>query len=306
LRVSVVVPALNEERFIARCLESIRRQGVPVEIVVVDNGSTDRTVEIARLYADKVLVLPSVKLGMLRQRGTEASTGDIIVSLDADCVIPEDYLDKLLRHFENPRVVAVGGDILPFNKAQKPYADFINSLKKAFAVFSGANTAFRRSAWEAIGGYRDLQRAEDWDLSQRLKRAGLVIYDPEVYVYTDIPIERPFEVISIGLASGLLGAGLPSKNLLATGLGAGFLTTEIVSVIVKEPSELHHSHLALGSLGLLALTRGSMRPSMTRLLSGFMSGIFWHHWVTEDVGKPHWGAINGAFLTGIVLFLSSL
>jgi len=68
LRVSVVIPALNEEEFIGDCIRSLRAQTLPpAEIIVVDNGSTDRTVEIAKELADKVIIMPDVGIVQLRQ-----------------------------------------------------------------------------------------------------------------------------------------------------------------------------------------------------------------------------------------------
>ena len=307
MRVSVVVPALNEEGHIARCLESIRRQGIPVEIVVVDNGSTDKTVEIAKLYADRVLVVPKAPLGIVRNRGVEASSGDVIVSVDADCVAPEGWLDRLLRHFDDPEVVAVGGPVRPLSEgeAEERYCEFLNGLLN-LGLLSGANMAYRRSAWESVGGYRPLRRGEDWDFSLRLRSVGRVVYDPEAYVYTDVPISRPLEVASIALSSGLLLGGLASGNPFAAGLGSGFMATEALSAFIREPSDIHHSHIALASLGLLALFWGALNPYLAKLMAGLSIGVFWHHYVTEDVGDPTWMPVNGGLLVGLSLLLSGL
>ena len=307
MRVSIVVPALDEEEHIARCLESLRHQGVPVEIVVVDNGSTDRTVEIAERYADRVLVVPKAPLGIVRNRGVEVSTGDIIVSVDADCVAPEGWLERVLSHFDDPEVVAVGGPVRPLSEgeAERRYCEFLNGLL-SLGLLSGANMAYRRSAWESVGGYRPLRRGEDWDLSLRLRSVGRVVYDPDAFVYTDVPLSRPLEVASIALSSGLLLGGLATRNPFAIGLGSGFLATEASTAFIREPSDIHHSHVALASLGLLALFWEALHPYWAKLAAGVSLGILWHHWVTEDVGDPAWMAANGSILLGASLLLSAL
>ena len=89
MRASVVIPAFNEEKLIGDTLRSLRAQTVtPAEIIVLDNGSTDRTVEIARKYADKVLILPGMSLWEMKQVGVEVAKSPIIVTTDADTVAP--------------------------------------------------------------------------------------------------------------------------------------------------------------------------------------------------------------------------
>ena len=96
MRASVVIPALNEEEFIEACLRSLRAQTIsPAEIIVVDNGSTDRTVEIARKYADTVLILPGLSLWEMKQRGVEAAKSPIVVTTDADTVAPPGWLGSI-------------------------------------------------------------------------------------------------------------------------------------------------------------------------------------------------------------------
>ena len=97
--VSIVIPAWNEEEYIAHTLEALRNQTFPrkhTEIIVVDNASTDRTAELARIYgADKVVSESRKGTNFARQRGIDESAGDIVAFLDADCVPPSEWVEKM-------------------------------------------------------------------------------------------------------------------------------------------------------------------------------------------------------------------
>ena len=147
MAVSVVIPALNEEKFIGDCLKALRGQTVPAEIIVVDNGSRDRTVEIARDYADMVIEAPGVRIARLRQIGAEAASGDIVATTDADTFAPPTWLENLLRHFDDPGVVAVGGPVrvLDHGPVKELYASGLSAIAST-GLLLGANMAFRREA----------------------------------------------------------------------------------------------------------------------------------------------------------------
>jgi len=307
LRVSVVIPTLNEEEFIGDCIRSLRAQTMPpAEIVVVDNGSTDRTVEIADKLADKVIIMPDVGIATLRQAGAEAASNPIIVSTDADTTYPNFWLEKLLRHFSEQDVVAVGGPIRPSipGNVENLYAKGLNSSASA-GLFLGANMAFRRDALLKSGGYVKVKRSEDWVLATRLRSQGRIIYDPEAYVFTDVPVNRQIEFAAIAANAGLLGVGAATRSPIPLGIGTGFFVAEVGSALDDVPDGLHHSHLAVVGLALLGLFNGAIPPGTSRFLSSFMTGVMSHHYITEDIFNPPWNQINGAFLFGITLLLAS-
>lgn len=97
IRISVVVPAFNEEHYVAAALESLQGQecAPPYEIIVVDNDSSDDTAAVARRYGVTVLHEPQPGVCAARQRGTAAARGDIVVSTDADTVHPSDWLARI-------------------------------------------------------------------------------------------------------------------------------------------------------------------------------------------------------------------
>lgn len=182
-KISIIIPAYNEATLLTLCLESIEEQDFrgTYEVIVVDNGSSDRTAGIAKLYGARV-ISETDKQGPVFARiaGFKAARGEILVSTDADCVLPPDWLSRIARHFQRKRVA---GLIMAFeyttaNTVAKraarlllPLAIFIDRLSGGH--FSGANFAVRREAYEAVGGFDPkFTTFEDVDLSNRLRRAG--------------------------------------------------------------------------------------------------------------------------------------
>lgn len=301
MNLSVVIPTLNEEKFIEKCLRSIRNQTIPAEIIVVDGGSTDQTVEIAKRYADKVLIAPRVRIGNSRQIGLEAAKNPIVISTDADIIAPQNWLWKLTRHFSDPNVVAVGGPTKPSNPT--PLTNlytYCTSTAARIGFFIGSNTAFRKDALIRAGGYRLDKKGEDWEASIRMKQQGKTIYDSEAYIYTDVPSNRQIEFSLIIATTGITLIGIPQKNMKMIGYGTGFLGTELATTVITEPGPLHHSQLALIGLALINTTN-IVKPKTRDLLNGLLSGVLTHHIVTEDINIPAWGTINTAFLVGALL-----
>lgn len=199
MRVSVVVPTLNEEKYILECLEGIRSQSIGCELIVVDSGSTDHTVELAGKLADKV-VSGRKNIAFNRQRGVEEATEGIVVSTDADCIHPLGWLEKITKYFKDPGVVAVSGPTVPIPEE----ACFLDNL--AYGIgnsflhllhllgtdwFRGSNTAYRRNALIKAGGYNtSLLAREDSELSERVSKLGKTVYDPSVKVMTSMRRRR--------------------------------------------------------------------------------------------------------------------
>lgn len=306
MEATVVIPALNEEEFIEDCLRSLRAQTVPVYIIVLDNGSTDKTVEIAKKYADEVLIHPGLPVWKMKQLGVETAKTPIVVTTDADTVVPPEWIEKLLRHFSDPNVVAVGGPIWPFepDKVSYLYTKSLSAIAQAGLLYD-ANMAFRRDVMLRSGGYSRLRRGWDWELSSRLRKYGRVVYDPEAYVHTDVPFNRQLEFASLAANAGLLSIGAATRSPSALGLSSGFFLSSLGTAIDQVPDGLHHSQVAVSGLGLLSLLRGAMKPYTYRFLSGLFAGVLGHHYITEDVFDPVWGRINGPLFAGVTLLLAS-
>lgn len=196
MKISVVIPAFNEEKYIAKTLDSIRKldkKNYQVELLIIDGGSTDKTVAIAESYAAKVVTILHRGIGFARQKGIEHATGDVIIYTDADSIVPQNWLTVHIKALLAPGVVLSYG---PFKvkDGSTPYKLFINIfqyygwflthylLNMILAV--GQNTAFWRDKALEIGGYNhDLRNMEDLDFSLRLSKIGKAVYHPNLIVY---------------------------------------------------------------------------------------------------------------------------
>jgi glycosyltransferase involved in cell wall biosynthesis len=176
---SFIVPALNEEACIGACLQSIQAQAdAPIEIIVVDNGCTDRTVVIARDMGCTVVGEEKLGLSFARNRGALAAHGNIVCFIDADGVLSRNWLRHARRCFANPAVGAVSG--LSVYTHPNVLKRFWYNLYPALAgtsawlanglfgrmIFTGNNLAIRRQLFLQLGSYEPVI-GEGWWLSQR-------------------------------------------------------------------------------------------------------------------------------------------
>ncbi len=209
---SVIVPVLNEEKTLESTLLSLRNQTFKdFELIVVDNGSTDRSVEIARKYADVLLF--EEKRGVINalKKGFSKAKGEIILSCDADTEYPPDYLERLSKIFSKSKdVVAVYGPFTLrekgrlFNRGALLVYAILNLLSRLFGVplAGAANFAIRKWAYDESGGYDfgDLA-SQDFRLAMKLRKLGKVKYVSTLHVMTSY---RRFE--KEGLVRGLIKA----------------------------------------------------------------------------------------------------
>lgn len=195
MRISAIIPTLNEEELLPYCLDSIINQTHPPdEIIVVDAGSTDRTLEIARKYKVKIIELGTANVAYQREVGAKHAMGDVILSTDADTILNDKFIENALHHLENPDISAVVGAITPINKNPITH---INCLWRDYAwsiCQRGCAIIFKKPQDEELyNGYY-----EPWQDINKLKKhlQGRVIYDPNCLAVTDIPTGQQVETVA--------------------------------------------------------------------------------------------------------------
>lgn len=197
LRVSLVIPAYNEESVIRQCLIAAIYQSVPAhEIIVVDNLSKDRTASIVRQMQDEYPESPLILLsqdqdqGLIPTRnfGLNHATGDILGRIDADSVVEPDWVEQVQLAFTDPTVQAATGPVVYYDMPMRRFglkADdkmrqlMLKLAKHQYHFLFGSNMALRRSAWETIRDETCLDKRdemhEDIDLSLHLAEHDLKI-----------------------------------------------------------------------------------------------------------------------------------
>lgn len=197
--VSVVIPAYNEEALIGPCIESLLNQAtLPLEIIVVDNNSRDRTAAIALGY-QLVRVITEKRQGIVHARnaGFNAAKGDIIGRCDADSILPRNWVQHLSHSFQTRDIAAISGpcSIYDLPKQLKPLKKGLGAThtllyfkgSKAMLgheVLFGSNMAITQKVWKRIRADVCLDESkmhEDTDLSVHIAEAGGIIeYDPKL------------------------------------------------------------------------------------------------------------------------------
>lgn len=190
MKISLIIPVYNEEAYISQCLESIQKQLLlPDEVVICDNGSTDSSTEVIKSYQKR---LP-IKLVHEKQKGIRfavekawrSSSGDIILRTDADSILPSNWISSMVKHFqEKPHLAACGGPIFASDghrllKFIQLIANLANDIVfypvKGYDLLVGANFAIRRHILEKLGGYlcNNPHLGDDQLICQKLKAANL-------------------------------------------------------------------------------------------------------------------------------------
>jgi poly-beta-1,6-N-acetyl-D-glucosamine synthase len=203
--VSVVVPAYNEERVIANCVESVLADRYPhKEVILVDDGSSDRTLEIMRRFeADpRVRVVSQANAGKAAalNAGIARSAGEVLLFVDADGIFTPGTTSELLKGFDRPDVGAVCGNDEPVNldRHQTRLLALLTHgtafVRRALAqvgcltIVSGNCGAFRRAAIEQVGDFMPGFVGEDLELTWRVHLAGWrVAFRPRAIVYAEVP-----------------------------------------------------------------------------------------------------------------------
>jgi glycosyltransferase involved in cell wall biosynthesis len=187
MRISFVVPMKNSSKYIKKCLKSIIKEMLPDdEIIVVDNGSNDNSIMIAREFGITLLNFPEGTIGAVRNYGAQHSQADIIAFIDSDCTISNGWREQVIRNLKNETIVGVGSKVsIPIKASwiERAWLSQRNLSDASPAKYiNSGNFAIKRTIFEKVGGFDNkLVTGEDSELGWRLNNYGYVIIrDPSI------------------------------------------------------------------------------------------------------------------------------
>ena len=204
--VTVIIPAYNEEKAIGKTVDSLLKLSyVNKEIIIVDDGSTDGTFEVAKKYAKndfaRVVTKPNNGKWDALNTGIKVANGEFIVCIDADTLLDPNAIQHLIKHFSDPNIAAVAGNVKVGNRhglltklQALEYVVGINLHRRSEAslqnvtVVPGPIGAFRASVLKEIGLFEGDTFAEDADITFRILRAGYkTVFEARAFGYTEAP-----------------------------------------------------------------------------------------------------------------------
>ena len=221
MKISIVIPAYNEEKALAKTIESALTQDYSdFEVIVVNNASSDRTLEIAQSYAGKyparVKTVTENRKGLLwaRECGRTNASGEIIANIDADCLPSTDWLSHGVRYFVSDRVAAVSGPYdyydggfifryVSLYTQMSIYWIISRIIQLPFvrtgAVMIGGNNMIRAKALENAGGYNTSLTfyGEDTDTAMRVVKSGKIIFSNKLIMKTSARRFRSEGIINL-------------------------------------------------------------------------------------------------------------
>ncbi len=175
--ISIIMPVLNEERNIEKTLQNVSRLKGDFELIVVDGRSTDRTVEIAEKYATTIMVTDRGRAKQMNA-GARIAEGEILLFLHADSRLPRDALNKIETALDDRAVV---GGALKFHlddgSFKFKFVSVLSNLRARLSkTYPGDFGLFvRKSAFDKVGGFNEIELMEDIDLCKRLRKVGELV-----------------------------------------------------------------------------------------------------------------------------------
>ncbi len=189
LQFSIIIPAKNEEATIGRCLDSLANvdwDRSQFEVIVVDNGSTDRTADIAKGKGAHLFIKPELSIAALRNYGVTMANGAILVFLDADCTVAVNWLRSAARYLSRDDVICFGSPpVIPENATWVQIAWFQVRRRSERCVevdwLESMNMFVRRDGFISVSGFNEkMVTCEDYDLSLRLRSLGKLVSDERI------------------------------------------------------------------------------------------------------------------------------
>lgn len=196
MKVSVIIPAFNAEKAIGNCLSALRNQSFSdaFEIIVVDDGSKDNTCVVVNGFRGVLLHKQSnAGPAVARNQGAHLASGRILVFTDSDCIPSKNWLEEMIKPFQDPEVVAVQGAYITQQRGivprfcQAEIEERYERMKKKDRVdFIGSySAAYQKDVFFQAGGFDEQFRTasgEDSDLSYRLSKTGKMVFNPKAIV----------------------------------------------------------------------------------------------------------------------------
>jgi cellulose synthase/poly-beta-1,6-N-acetylglucosamine synthase-like glycosyltransferase len=278
--VTVIVPVYNEEAVIVSALRSLLAlKFVSLEIIVVDDGSTDRTFERAvsleGRYGETTLRVVSKSNGGKASAlnvGIALARHDYVLCMDGDSRLDPDTIRAAMRHFLDPRVAAVAGNVKVVNRENVwsclqalEYLEGLNMARRAQGflrvvnIIPGPIGIFRRDVLQSVGGYDTDTFAEDADLTLKILTAGWhVAYEDRAIAYTEVP-ERFIDLVKqrYRWTRGILQALTKRKTWLKSPRRSPLLWSALAAMLFE--AVLWPAMNVLGNLlfALIALSAGA-------------------------------------------------
>lgn len=206
IKVSVVIPIYNEQKYIGACLESLMKQTDPAdEIIVINNNSTDDSVKIAKQYPVRILKEKEQGMTPARNKGFNEAQFEIIARTDADTILPKNWIRKIKKAFADEKLVGLSGpaefyDLPDFIhnshwQTKATWVKFIVTYNKVVRqilkhdCLYGPNCSIRKSAWDKVKNevcMNDKQVHEDLDLAIHLAPYGKIKFNNKFTVSTSV------------------------------------------------------------------------------------------------------------------------
>jgi glycosyltransferase involved in cell wall biosynthesis len=192
-KISVIIPTLQEQDYIGSTLSRLSQVRPPVEVIVVDGGSSDKTLLIARRFTNKVYRTSKRGISYGRNYGGQKANGDVLVFLDSDVTFPLNFSEKIIQTFKDSTVAGATCNIMPWQSQSgaRTFFKIYNMMIRASCKFKphsrGEFFAVRRSAFQIAKGFDEsMPCLEDHDLANRLSRVGRFVFISDLTVYESL------------------------------------------------------------------------------------------------------------------------
>ena len=176
--ISVIIPSLNEEADLGRCIEGILKEGCDCEIIVADGGSNDKTTETATGYPGVAFIQSQRGRGIQMNMGASVASGDVLLFLHADTTLEVGWAAQMMSVLED---ISISGGAFTFSIRSRLWkyrlVEAWVSLRCKFCLMPYGDQAIfvRKSAFDLTGGYKNIPLMEDVDFIGRLKKLGTIV-----------------------------------------------------------------------------------------------------------------------------------